>query len=762
MFNRVLAGTVTTALVASALAFVPASAAHAAPGTIEDFESFAAGSPAQSGWGAPDQAGYNAAGFDEAIADTTGLFGGALGTKALRISNAVTSGGFGNQLFSPSVASEVGETSAENAGLSTGARQSRFTSTFTFASADPTAEQPGLMMGISPDRGDGARMGLIRLYDTPTGVKVTAWGYDSALADFVETTVAAGLDRTAVHHVTLTADLIDGASNDRVAVTVDGHPAVVVTSWEQYFRESELTATRTADSLLLRVSGPAAPALSGKGFYLDGFTTDTSATPVPLTVTKSLDEVGLAAGVDGWTSVLEDWNGATAGTANNAAGAFVAGPASADGAGSYRIDLGAPVGANNGKLYFGRTMTDVPLAGLTGLSYRVHTPASNATADQPYVNITVAGGGKTYSNLVFEPTDSAANPNAASIVKGGWTTIDAFAPGAKWRATNTLAGQPTFTYHTLTEWLALAPDLHTHGIVGGIFLVAGASGITPAWTGYQAAVDQFDVTLAGTTTAYGIDNPVPASVDGLTATHVTSSGFDLAWSGTPHAVSYDVRVGAVLTSQTGVTKAVTGLAPSTSVLVQVRARNSAGVSAWEYILVTTAAPDTHAATLTVTPGTTVYGRTVVLSGVLKTNGTGAAAQRVTVALKVGARWSTLGRVTTAANGTWRLAVRATFPTSTLRATAVGFPTAVAGVRVASNPVVTVRSRTVRTTVSPVLTGRPVLLQVRSGGTWRTVVTAVLRPGSTRTFTAPRGGLYRVVVPATNGYLTGVSAAFQVR
>ena len=36
------------------------------------------------------------------------------------------------------------------------------------------------MLGISPDRGDGARMSLVRLYDTPTGLKVTGFGFDAA------------------------------------------------------------------------------------------------------------------------------------------------------------------------------------------------------------------------------------------------------------------------------------------------------------------------------------------------------------------------------------------------------------------------------------------------------------------------------------------------------------------------------------------------------------------------------------------------------
>ena len=273
------------------------------------------------------------------------------------------------------------------------------------------------------------------------------------------------------------------------------------------------------------------------------------------------------------------------------------------------------------------------------------------------------------------------------------------------------------------------------------------------------------MTLAGSTTAYGIDNPAPSPVDGLVSSNVTSTGFDLSWSTAPHAVSYDVKVGNVLTSQTGTTASFTGLASSTSVLVQVRARNSAGVSAWEYLLVTTSAatpPPTTTAAVAVSPRTTVYGTKVLVAGVLRTNRVGTGAAVVTVSVRIGTRWYSLGRATTATNGTWRLPVRATFPTATLRATAAGFPTVTTTLKVASAPVASVRGRTVRVTVAPNLTGRPVILQVRSGGAWRTVLRTLLRTGSTRTFTARRAGTYRIVVPATNGYLAGVSAKITVR
>ncbi len=358
-----------------------------------------------------------------------------------------------------------------------------------------------------------------------------------------------------------------------------------------------------------------------------------------------------------------------------------------------------------------------------------------------------------------------SNPNAASIANGTWNTIDAFAPGAKWRATNTLAGQPLNTYRTLTEWLALAPDLHTHSTVGGVYLVAGASLITPGWSSYQGYVDSLDITVAGTTTAYGIDNPAPLAVDGLAASNITSSGFDVSWSAAPHATSYDVKVGTVITSQTGVTKAVTGIAPNTAVLVQVRARNSAGVSPWEIVLATTSSVATtvvRTATITMAPNPTVFGSVAIIGGVLKADGVGVAAQQVTVARKAGTRWITIGTARTTADGTWRLPIRASFRTSALHAEAAGFPTATGTLRVASKVTALVNHRTVRAYVAPVLTGHWVYLQVRSAGVWKNVTRTTLAAGSRATFTAPAAGVYRVIVPATSGYQHGISTAFAVR
>lgn len=579
MRSRLVATVVTLGVVA-ALVTVPASSA-AATAASESFESFTLGSVnGQGGWG------VTGAAYDYGVADTTGLYAGALGSRSLRVSNAVTSGSFGDHLFSASVANEAGETSAQNGGLSGGTRQKRYTTSFTFASASPAAEQVGLRIGISPDRGDGARMSLVRLYDTPTGLKVTAFGFSSTdsgppESNFPETTVASGLDRTVPHSVTLTMDFLDGASNDRVAIVVDGGAPVVISSWEQYFRESEGNPSRTVDSLLIRSSGPAIPALAGLGFFLDDITQTTGATPVPPRTTTVVTPSVLGQHTDGWTAVKESaW-------ASSATGRFVKGPAGADGDGSFRVSLGPVTGANNGKYYVGRSVTDVPLGSLTGFSYRVLTPTTNNGVMQPYVNIPISGGGVTYANLVYDPNDSASNPTPLPATNGVWRTFDPFSPTAKWRATRVVAGKATWTYRTLLEWLQLAPDLRTHSVAGGVFVVFGASSVYAPWTDYLAYLDGFDLTIAGAATSSSFEPGRPVAPTALTVDPITARTATLTWTDGPGAEFSPVEEWEVVVDGTPFTVPggttsfpLTGLAPGSTHLASVRSYTAGESSAW--------------------------------------------------------------------------------------------------------------------------------------------------------------------------------------
>lgn len=251
------------------------------------FEGFALGNVVgQFGWTANDVAAYNSANFDIAIADPSAVWpGGELGSRALRVSNAITSGGFGNQLQTPSLMNEAGETEAQVSPLSGGTRQSRFSGSFDFASATRTY-QDGLRMSLAPDRGDGARMGFIRIADKIDGLEVSVAYVESvAPYDFVDVVVASGLSRDEVHHFEFTLDLIDGPGNDVLWTHVGGQCASFATSgsWEDYHRNTTEGDpphnTKTMDSMMFRVNGGAVASTMGAGLYFDDFEFSSSTVP---------------------------------------------------------------------------------------------------------------------------------------------------------------------------------------------------------------------------------------------------------------------------------------------------------------------------------------------------------------------------------------------------------------------------------------------------------------------------------------------------
>src|SRR5436190_2882714 len=97
-----------------------------------------------------------------------------------RISNSFTSGGFGDWVYSPSLADAAGDSDAVGHGgglADTSNLQRHFDVNFDLRSADTAAVQPGMGMTISPDRGDGARMSWLRVDDVAGGLKVSFSDY---------------------------------------------------------------------------------------------------------------------------------------------------------------------------------------------------------------------------------------------------------------------------------------------------------------------------------------------------------------------------------------------------------------------------------------------------------------------------------------------------------------------------------------------------------------------------------------------------------
>ena len=207
--------------------------------------------------------------------------------QSLRISNAVTSGSFGDHTFSKRTPNYAGEITSDCATwcLPGGTRQSHFEAEWDFASTVPGAEQPGLSVVASPDRGDGSRMSWVQMTDTPTGLDINFFDVQgtSDPANFVgPTNIATGLSRTGPHTIKITMDLLEGPSNDIVKVYVDGTLRHTGTSWENYFRfDSEAQAGHAGNPpivnrILFRTGGAAAPATSGNGFVIDNLSLGTS------------------------------------------------------------------------------------------------------------------------------------------------------------------------------------------------------------------------------------------------------------------------------------------------------------------------------------------------------------------------------------------------------------------------------------------------------------------------------------------------------
>lgn len=239
------------------------------------FDSFSLGSVnGQDGWTVTGP-------FDQAIVKNSYGYTN-FGCKSLRISDAVTSGSFGDQIFASPQPNGAGETTATAGSFSIGTRQNHFEAQLDIASAVPGAQQPGMHISVSPDRGDGSRMSYLRFEDNTSGIDVFFYDVQgtSNPANFVETKIASGLDRSVSHTIKIAMDFVEGPSNDIVKVWIDGTQAHAGTSWENYYRyDSEASAEqsiRIVKTVLFRQSGTATPANSGKGFLIDNFSTSSS------------------------------------------------------------------------------------------------------------------------------------------------------------------------------------------------------------------------------------------------------------------------------------------------------------------------------------------------------------------------------------------------------------------------------------------------------------------------------------------------------
>lgn len=227
----------------------------------------------QDGWKALGSVGSGCAVYDQEV--FAHILYPVFGSQSFRISDAVTSGCFGDQAFAKPLTDAVGEVDATAGSFTEGTRQAHFEMQFDIASAVPTAQQPGLHVSVSPDRGDGSRMSYLRFEDGEAGIDVFFYDVQgtSDPANFVQTQIGTGLGRTIPHTVKLTLDTLGGPSNDVVKVYIDGLLVHTGTSWENYYRyDSEASAEqspRIVKSVIFRSSGTAVPGDAGNGFLFD-------------------------------------------------------------------------------------------------------------------------------------------------------------------------------------------------------------------------------------------------------------------------------------------------------------------------------------------------------------------------------------------------------------------------------------------------------------------------------------------------------------
>jgi len=188
---------------------------------------------------------------------------------ALRISNVVTSGSFGDQLFSPTLEVPATETGPAHT----------FTASFVL---EPVELQPGLRVTVSPDNGQGGRGGFLAIEHTADGIDLVSQGsyFDEAgELQWDVKTVATGLDASKAHTVKLKLikkpDTKKSTNNDVFSVHVDGKP-VKNTTFEAYYDATGEENYQT-DTLLFRLSGAAQPQLvDGDGMLIDDVTIATS------------------------------------------------------------------------------------------------------------------------------------------------------------------------------------------------------------------------------------------------------------------------------------------------------------------------------------------------------------------------------------------------------------------------------------------------------------------------------------------------------
>ena len=251
-------------LAALAVAAISLFAGSAAADTIAPigFDSYTLGDiNGQQGW-------LNTGGYDAAVVAVSG-------GQALQISDAKTSGSFGDQIFSPGLASPSSESSNQH-----------FEAAFDIGTVSATPND-GLHLSISPDNGQGGRMSYLR-FEYHQGDSLVHVFFDdvnqpsdcgsAGCANFQEKEIASFAPGT-THTFKFAIDLIPNASNDVVKIYMDGALETTGTTWEDYYRydhESGPANPPAISKLLFKEGGTANLNDQGNGYLIDNVSLSSS------------------------------------------------------------------------------------------------------------------------------------------------------------------------------------------------------------------------------------------------------------------------------------------------------------------------------------------------------------------------------------------------------------------------------------------------------------------------------------------------------
>ena len=455
--------------------------------------------------------------YDQAVVVNAGA-PASFGAQSFRISDAVTSGSFGDWVFSKPLTNSVGETSATAGPYSAGTKQAHFEMSFDIVSTQ-AEQQPGLHISVSPDRGDGSRMSYLRFEDGANGINVFFDDVQgtSNPANFVETQIASGLSRTTPHTVKLTMDVVDGASNDVVNVYIDGVLVHTGTSWENYYRyDTEAAAEptpRIVDDMLIQARGTATPADLGKGFLFDNVSLLSGPIPTPPPSTVS---VHIFKYIDGKPATATNANNAafpmqTSFTSSNLGSAtnapFTLSPTGWGGTdGPYEASFS---NSNPGANYAANEVTGGSVVGAdctTGQPFAFSGYSTSTTLAAAAAAVTTTAS-PSFTNLQSDeyvvvwnkyclPTPAITTPaNGSTVTTAAMTEVD-------WTAVTDPAGGITYTYavsnasttnpdgsftSTVYSQAGLtSPTIPTPGTAPGVYYLQvqakDADGNTSAWS----------------------------------------------------------------------------------------------------------------------------------------------------------------------------------------------------------------------------------------------------------------------------------------